>query len=78
LDAGTKTDAVFIFRTPGALTTVGASKVILAGGARYNNIYWSTGTAAHFDSGTIMEGTIFAGTNITYAAHCTHHGRYKS
>jgi len=78
LDAGSKTDAIFIFRTSGALITTGASKVILTGGASCSNIYWSVGTAAHFDSGTTIEGTIFAGTTITYAAHCIHHGRYNS
>ena len=78
LDAGFKTDAVFIFRTPGMLIMPAGRKVILKGGASPNNIYWSTGYAATFAANCIMEGNIFAGTAITYAAGCTHHGRYNS
>ena len=78
LDAGNKEDAVFIFRTVGALTTTGASEVVLIRGATYKNIYWSAGTIATFAAGTTMQGNVFSDTAITYAAGCTHHGRYDS
>jgi len=53
-------------------------KVILANGANPNNIYWSAGNAATFAQHSIIEGNVFADTGITYAAGCTHHGRYDS
>ena len=75
-DTDAVSDAVFIFRTPTTLSMPAGKKVILKGGASPNNIYWSTGTGATFAANCIMEGNIFAGTAITYAAGCTHHGRY--
>ena len=78
LDAENNPAAVFIFRTPGSLSTTQNMKVILANGANPNNIYWSAGNAATFAQHSIIEGNIFADTGITYAAGCTHHGRYDS
>jgi len=52
--------------------------IVLKGGASSNNVYWSAGTAATFDVGTVSEGNIFAGTASTFAAGCTHNGRYFS
>jgi len=76
LDALGHPNAVFIFRTPGLITSTENRKVLLAGGANPNHIFWSAGTGANFAAYTTMEGNIFAGTEITYAAYCTHHGRY--
>jgi len=53
--------------------------VVLKGGASSNNVYWIAGTAASFDAGTVSEGNVFSGTaGITFAAGCTHNGRYFS
>jgi len=76
LDAENNHTAVFIFCSPGTLSTTQDMKVVLSNSANPNNIYWSAGTAATFAQYAIIEGNIFAGTGITYAAGCTHHGRY--
>ena len=58
-------DDVWIFQIAGGITQASATRVILAGGARAQNVFWQTfgvvdiGTTAH------MEGVVLSQTSIT-------------
>jgi hypothetical protein len=68
-------DDVWIFQIAGILTQASATKVILKGGARPENVFWQTagavavGTTAHF------EGTILAKTKIAMKTGASANGR---
>jgi Ice-binding-like/Bacterial Ig-like domain len=71
-------NAVWIFQIAGTLTQANATRVILKGGARPNNIFWQTsgavaiGTTAHF------EGVILAKTKIAVKTGASANGRLLS
>lgn len=65
LDAQGDSDAVFIFQMGSTLTTLGGTKVILAGGAKATNIYWAVGTSATLGTNSVFKGTILAASAIT-------------
>jgi uncharacterized protein YdgA (DUF945 family) len=75
LDGQGNADAVFIFQIGSTLTTIGSTKVILAGGAQAQNIYWQVGTSATLGTNSIFEGTIMAGASITLKTGATLNGR---
>jgi Ice-binding-like len=66
---------VWIFQIAGGITQAAASHILLAGGARPQNIFWQVagvvamGTTAHF------EGVILAATAVTLTAGATVNGR---
>lgn len=75
LDAQGNADAVFIFQISSTLTTIGSTKVILAGGAQAKNIYWQVGTSATLGTNSTFEGTIMAGASITLQTGAILNGR---
>jgi hypothetical protein len=73
LDAGGNVNAVWVFQIGTSLTT-GAS-VSLANGAQAKNVFWVPTAAATIGVGTIFDGTILAGGNVTGVTGSTINGR---
>ncbi|HEX8340413.1 MAG TPA: Ig-like domain-containing protein [Tepidisphaeraceae bacterium] len=65
LDAQGDPNAIFIFKMGSTLTTGPGAQVILAGGAKANNIFWQVGTSATLDTTTIFKGNVMAAVTIT-------------
>ena len=65
LDAQGNSNAVFIFQVGSALTTIGGTQVILAGGAQAKNVFWQVGSSATLGTTSVFQGTIMALTSIT-------------
>ena len=76
LDAQGNVNAVWIFQMPSSTLTVGnGRKVILAGGAQANNIFWQVGSSATIGTTAVMKGTILADQSITLKTGATLDGR---
>ena len=65
LDALGDVNAVFIFQMGSTLTTSPGTQVVLAGGAKASNVYWSVGTSATLGVNSIFKGIILADASIT-------------
>ena len=65
LDAQGNPNAIFIFKMGSTLTTGPGAQVILAGGAKADNIFWQVGSSATLDTTTIFKGNILAAVTIT-------------
>ncbi len=74
LDAQGDANAVFIFQMGSTLTTSPGTQVILAGGAKASNIYWSVGTSATLGVNSIFKGVILADASITVNTGAVHSG----
>ncbi|OEU11264.1 hypothetical protein FRACYDRAFT_246377 [Fragilariopsis cylindrus CCMP1102] len=70
---GTKTD-VWIMQIAGTFTAGPGAKVILAGGALAENIFWVVADAVAFDDGSELEGIFLAKTMISFNAGSKLHG----
>src|ERR1035437_8679491 len=68
LDAGGNPAAEFVFTVDGSLTMPASANVILVNGAQANNVYFITDTTFVFGANDTVNGTIIAGTAITFAA----------
>jgi hypothetical protein len=75
LDAEGDDDALFIFRMGETLTTTAGRQMILAGGARAENIYWQVGSSATLGSTSVVKGTIMADQSITLETGASLEGR---
>jgi hypothetical protein len=75
LDAQGDPNAVFIFQIGSTLTTLGATQVVLAGGAQAQNIFWQVGSSATLGTTSIFYGTIMALQAVTLDTGATLHGR---
>lgn len=62
LDAKGNSNAVWIFQAGTSLTTGAGSQVVLAGGARADNVFWAIGTAATLGVSSIFKGNVVANT----------------
>lgn len=60
LDAGGNSNAVFVIKVNGALTTGTAAKVVLINGAQSNNIYWRVNGAVSLNTNAVFHGTIIS------------------
>jgi hypothetical protein len=65
LDAQNEPNAVFVFTTTFGTVLSPYKKVLLAGGALAENIFWSTAGVALVDVGAHSEGTFLSYTGIT-------------
>lgn len=74
-DAQGDIHAVFILKMGSTLTTGSGTEVILAGGAKANNIYWQVGTSATLGTTSIFKGNILASASITLATNANLEGR---
>lgn len=75
LDAQGDADAVFIFKMASTLTTTSGRQVILAGGAKAENVYWQVGTSATLGTTSKFSGTIMADQAISLNTGATVDGR---
>lgn len=75
LDAGGNPNAVWIFKMGSTLITDAGTSIVLAGGAKWENIYWSVGTSATLGTGCIFYGNILADQSITLTTGATLRGR---
>jgi hypothetical protein len=78
LDAQNDPNAVFIIQTSGGLDLAVGKKVILANGARADNIYWTVAGVTSLQSMSIMEGNILDATIISMFQGATLNGRALS
>lgn len=68
-------DDVWIFQCAQDLQLASGIKVILAGGARAENVFWQVGTSAVLDTFSVFKGTILADQSITMGTSSTIEGR---
>lgn len=72
--SGNATD-VWIFQIGTTLNVGTGIKVILAGGAKAENIFWQVGTSATLGTTSVMKGTIMAAQSISLANGASLEGR---
>jgi len=75
LDAGGDANAVWIFKVGSTFITDAGTSVVLAGGAQWQNIYWSVGTSATLGTNSTFYGNILADQAITLTTGATLRGR---
>ena len=71
-------DDVWIMKITTAFTLNSYSKILLADGARAENIFWAMGTAATIGTYAHTEGTFLAGSAITLAAYSSFEGAHMA
>ena len=75
LDAQGDPNAVFVIRSATAITTLSTSQIVLSGGAKASNVFWSAGSAITLGTGSVMKGSLLAGTAITLQTGANLQGR---
>lgn len=75
LDAGGNPNSVWIFKMGSTFITDSGTSIVLAGGAKASNIYWSVGTSATLGTNSIFFGNILADQSITLTTGATLTGR---
>ncbi|MDZ7721552.1 MAG: ice-binding family protein [candidate division KSB1 bacterium] len=75
LDAGGNANAVWIFKMGSTLVTDSGTRIVLAGGAKWQNVYWAVGTSATLGTNSSFVGNILADQSITLATGAVLHGR---
>lgn len=75
LDGQGNPNAVFIFQIGTTLTTLGATQVVLTGGALAQNVFWQVGSSATLGTTSVFQGTIMALQSITLTTGATLNGR---
>ena len=78
LDAQNNPNSVFIFQTPGTLSTAANSHINFINGGNTRNVFWQVGSTATLGSTSDFKGTILAGSNIVAATGATISGRLFS
>lgn len=66
---------VWIFQIAQGLTVASGVKVILAGGALAQNIYWQVFSAADFGTTSAFQGTVISQTSIVLKTGASIHGK---
>lgn len=59
-------NSVFIFRFASTFITGSSASVVVTGGARTCNVFWTSVAETIFNDTTSMIGTVFAGTQVTF------------
>jgi len=72
---GSATD-VWVFRITGTLSQATATSVLLTGGARAENVFWSVSGTVNIGANAHMEGVILAQTNISLQNGASLKGRF--
>ncbi len=75
LDAQGNANATFIFQVGSSLTTSPGTKMILAGGAQAQNIFWEVGASATLGTTSVFQGNILAQASVTLKTGATLNGR---
>lgn len=78
LDAAGNSDALWIFKTNGTLTTAPESAVLTINGAQRGNVYWQIGQSATLGHDTTFVGNILANGDITLGTGAGVYGRALS
>jgi hypothetical protein len=74
-DAENDPSAVFIIQTTGNVLQAANTKVILAGGAKAENIFWQVAGFVYVGAGAHMEGVLLAKTAVTFITGSSLNGR---
>ena len=75
LDAQGDPNAVFVIRSSTAINALSTSQVVLSGGAKANNVFWSAGSAITLGVNSVMKGSLLASTAITLQTGANLEGR---
>jgi hypothetical protein len=75
LDAQGDDNAVFVIRSATSITTLGTSQIVLSGGAKASQVFWTAGSAITLGTGSVMKGSLLAGTAITLQTGANLEGR---
>lgn len=75
LDAQGDANAVFVIRSATSITTLDTSQIVLSGGAKASNVFWTAGSAITLGTGSAMKGSLLAGTAITLQTGANLEGR---
>ena len=75
LDAQGNSNAKWIFQIGTTFITAANATVRVTNGGSALNVYWQVGSAATFNTGTIMVGNVVAYAAISFGAGATLHGR---
>lgn len=75
LDAQGDPNAVFVIRSATAINALSTSQVVLSGGAKANNVFWSAGSAITLGVNSVMKGSLLASTAITLQTGANLEGR---
>jgi hypothetical protein len=75
LDAQGDVNAVFVIRSETSITTESTSQVVLTGGAKATNVFWTAGSTVTLGTNSIMKGTLIAGTSISLLTGANLEGR---
>ncbi len=75
LDAQGDANAVFVIRSATSITTLDTSQIVLSGGAKASNVFWTAGSAITLGTGSVMKGSLLAGTAITLQTGANLEGR---
>ena len=75
LDAQGDPNAVFVIRSATSITTLSTSQVVLSGGAKASNVFWTAGSAITLGVSSVMKGSMLAGTAITLQTGANLQGR---
>jgi hypothetical protein len=67
-------DGDYLFIAGSTLVTAADTSVILTNGAKVEKVLWALGTAATLGSNSVVEGSILAGTSITFDTLAKLHG----
>ncbi|MGK3735132.1 MAG: hypothetical protein ACI8RD_007847 [Bacillariaceae sp.] len=74
---GTATD-IFIIKTSGSIAQAASTSVLLAGGAKAENIFWSVAGTVSVGAGSHMEGILLVATAVTFITGSSLNGRVLS
>ena len=75
LDAQGDPNAVFLLRSATSITTLSTSQIVLSGGAKASQVFWTAGSAITLGVNSVMKGTLLAGTAVTLQTGATLEGR---
>ena len=75
LDAGGRSDAVFVFKTGSTLTTASRASVRVINGGNDCGVFWQIGSSATLGTGTTFAGSVLALASITLTTGATVSGR---
>ena len=75
LDAQGDPNAVFVIRSATAINALSTSQVVLSGGTKASNVFWSAGSAITLGVNSVMKGTLLASTAITLQTGAQLEGR---
>lgn len=67
-------EGFYLFQVGTTLVTGAGTKIILTNGARAENVIWALGTTATLGASSVLEGSILAGTAITFGKQAELHG----